>query len=725
MNTPIHDPDPAPLDQLLGTSTFGNQGLFRNEIVLLDSSTGFQRFVESTILQPVGTDDDSPCLKAVIPFGELSAPTPSRGSWLKKWDERNPTGEPLIAVTSSPETLAAFCIDAPACSKLVVVNGLSRIKDLQSFDDIQQTQRLVLFAEDDDEGLIETLGNRGCRFWELTAAEVNAGSSGAAKFEGMLGKQRVWARNKETLVLDAESCENRVLEDVCIRLEGLRQVIDGEDEGPVTKLVARIWRILNEASAVVRPLREEERHRALTQLKEFRRELQANKAWITPDAENALADSASDMEALVTSAPDLGASKRAALERAMAECLSAGMTSVVLVRTENQALEVDEQFRRQIDAGSVRVCTPRGLKGDSAFDRLICLSWPGGETMQELALSLTAPRITLLGYPFERRWLNSCAHRLERRPRRQRIGAADKAALVDCVGFDDSPAPFEQSPEANETPPAIEDDIWSFEQRLRAARKGSAAVPTQASETVLSRYVSFVGMTYAFLTETHGVVVVTDLLSVASRTKQRLPEKVVGDLKPGDFIVFPESGDRELIQEKADQLLGSEAPKLRKTARLWKEALWASRFTPSQFLKQARELGRPRHIMTIRNWFADTSQIGPGSGNDDLSEDLELIALVTDHQPLKTQIAKAIEAIKALRSAHLSAGMRLRDVLIQRLPEVIGRIEEEGSTVDLGELGSAWIVQIESLATGTEPRGRGEVNRLLWEHRPADFDVAF
>jgi hypothetical protein len=267
--------------------------------------------------------------------------------------------------------------------------------------------------------------------------------------------------------------------------------------------------------------------------------------------------------------------------------------------------------------------------------------------------------------------------------------------------------------------------VWAFEQRLRAARKGLATVPTDASETILSRYVSFVGKTYAFLTETHGVVVVTELLSGGGRTKQRVPERTVGELKQGDFIVFPESGDRELIQEKADQLIGTDAPTLRKTARLWKEALWATDLTPAQFLKQARELGRPRHIMTIRHWFAESSQIGPGTGNEELSEDLELIALVTDHQPLKTSIGKAIEAIKALRSAHLSAGMRLRDVLIQRLPDVIGRIEEEGSVVDLGELGSAWIVQIESVAATNEPRGRGEVNRLLWEDQPASFDVAF
>jgi hypothetical protein len=727
MNTPIHDPELASLDRLLGTSTFGNQGLFRNELVLLDSASGFQRFAEGTVLQPVSPDGDQPSLQALIPLGDVAPPSSPQGSWLTKWDGRNPSGEPLIATTSSAELLASLCIHAPAYSKLVVVNGVSRMKDLQSFDDVRQTQRLVLFADHDEEELIESLGDRGCRFWELTATEISAGHNSCSGFEGMLGKLRLWARNKETLKFDAEPCENGVLDNISIQLDGLRQLINTkEDAGPVTKLVGRIWRILNETAAVVRPLKDEERQRAVNQLKTFRRELQANKAWLTDDAEAALSQSAADLESLVLSSSDIGDSKRAALEQTVAQCLSAGMTSVVLVRSENQALDLDERFRRHISSGHLRVSTPRALKNDAVFDRIICLSWPGSAAMQELAVSLAAPRITLLGYAFERRWLNQCAHRLQRHSRIQRIGDAEKFTLVSGLGpSDTSPSPFQAPPDVRDTPPVTEDDIWSFEQRLRANRKGSAAIPTQAPDTVPARYASFVGITYAFLTETHRVVVVTDLASVHGRTKQRLPEKTVVELRQGDFIVFPESGDRELIQEKADQLLGSDAPRLRKTAHVWKEALWASSLKPAQFLNHARDLGRPRHIMTIRNWFADSSQIGPGTGNEDLTEDLELISLVTDHEPLKTQMQKTIEAIRTLRSAHLSAGVRLRDILVQRLPEVIGRIEEEGSEVDLGELGSAWIVQVESIAATTEPRGRGEVNRLLSENHTAHFDIAF
>ena len=722
MNSPIHDPDPAPLDQVIGTSTFGNQRLFRNELLLLDSAAGFRRFVEVTAFRPPGISEAWPSLKAVVPFGELSPPTPYHSLWLKKWDDRNPTGEPLVAVTSSPETLANFCIDAPFRSKLVVVNGISRVKDLQSFDDIHQTQRLVLFADHDDDELIEALGNRGCRFWEITASELNAGVSAAAT-EGMFGRLRIWARNKEALTLDTEACENRDLEDVCIRLEGLRHVLIEKEEGPVTKLVARIWKILNDAAAVVRPLREGERQPAIRRLKEFEQQLRGNRAWIPPDAERELAQSAAELESLLNNRPDFGASKRAALERVVESCLHTTAASVVLVRSEEQAAEIGEQFRRHINSGRLRVCTSRTLKANVEVDRVICLSWPGGVAMRELARSLTAPRITLLGYPFERRWLSQCAHRLRRRPIQQCISAAEKAVLMGSTEGAATLWPVVAQVEDAE-PVTGEDDIWAFEQRLRAARKGTAAVPTQASETTLSRYVSFVGTAYAFLTETHGVVVVTELLLPGARKRKRLPEKIVGDLKQGDFIVFPASGDRELIQEKADQLIGSDAPKLRKAARVWKEALRASQLTPVKFLGHARDLGRPHHIMTIRNWFADSPQIGPGTGDEDLSEDLELVALVTDHEPLKMHMDKTIEAIKALRSAHLSAGVRLRDVLIQRLPEVIGRVDDEGSVVDLGDLGSAWIVQVELIATTTEPRGRGEVNRLLWEGRTLNGDSA-
>jgi hypothetical protein len=143
---------------------------------------------------------------------------------------------------------------------------------------------------------------------------------------------------------------------------------------------------------------------------------------------------------------------------------------------------------------------------------------------------------------------------------------------------------------------------------------------------------------------------------------------------------------------------------------MWKDTLQNSGLTPEEFLRQARNFNRPRHRATIRNWYADTLQIGPRE-----KDDLVLIALVTGNSELDANIEDVRLAIERLWSAHQSAGVRLRDVLLQRLPQVINQVEENGTQIDLGELGSAWVVHVDSIASNNEMRGRGEVNRLLWE----------
>src|SRR5262249_47032529 len=152
-----------------------------------------------------------------------------------------------------------------------------------------------------------------------------------------------------------------------------------------------------------------------------------------------------------------------------------------------------------------------------------------------------------------------------------------------------------------------------------------------------------------------------------------------------------------------------------KLAHLWKDALWSSRITPDSFHKQAAALKRSRHISTIRNWFADSSQIGPGVGEDDLIADLETVALVTNHGPLEKHLNEVADAIRRLRGPHLAGGVRVRDALLKNLPKVIGKIDGNETRVDLGELGSAWVVEVEPIDAEAEQRPRGDVNRLQRE----------
>lgn len=712
LNSPIPSPPPAPLDVLLETSTFGNLSLIQNEVALLDSQSGFASFADSVSFQRASLLPGMPPLKTLLLFGELSPPYSSKHSWLRKWDARNPAGEPLVAITHSAEMLANYCIDAPAKSKLVVINGLSRLKNRQSYDDAAESQRLILFASRDEEEMIETLGRAPipCKFWWLSAGEINVGSGpvGANGSSGLVNKVTRWANNHERMTIEAVSCEHPGLGSVCLRLEELRKQLSEDENDPLTKLTSQAWRMLNDASAIVRPLTILERQKFAAQINHLRTETKSN-VWLKPECVNILNDIASGVESCVAADGNLGLSKGAALYKVVWESQTARLKCALLARNENQIAELKLWLRQR--GISLATYSPGTLPDDSSFDRLICISWPGWYSLKQVTDTLVSPRITVLSYPFECRWLNQCKRRLQQRPNAPTVTAAEKSSFVSHDKATSAIWLQENNDAASPSVPVSADSgIWNFEQRLRAARKGSAASPYVASDAIATRYVSFVGDSYAFLTESHKLPVATALVSGGVRANQKMPERTFVDIKPGDFIVFPESGDREFVQMVADKAIGAIALQLRKLARSWKDALQKSGLTPEQFHQQAKDFNRPLHPATIRHWFADSSQIGPRE-----KDDLVLIALVTGDKEFEAEIDDVRLAIERLWSAHLSAGMRLRDALLQRLPQVMGQVEENGTQVDLDELGSAWIVQVDAVASANELRGRSEVNRLLRE----------
>jgi len=201
-----------------------------------------------------------------------------------------------------------------------------------------------------------------------------------------------------------------------------------------------------------------------------------------------------------------------------------------------------------------------------------------------------------------------------------------------------------------------------------------------------------------------------DLISGQPLENHTIPEITVLDLKKDDFVIFPGTGNRELIQEKADQLIGTKATILRESAHLWKDALTESNISPEEFQKRVTDYDIEKQLNTIKIWFKDTSQIGPQK-----KDDLEIIARITNNSSLNKNIDSVWDAIVTLRSYHLSAGMRLHSLLLQNLPQVLRQVEENGTLISLGEMGDAWVVQVDSVSPTNELRERREVNRLIWD----------
>ena len=254
-------------------------------------------------------------------------------------------------------------------------------------------------------------------------------------------------------------------------------------------------------------------------------------------------------------------------------------------------------------------------------------------------------------------------------------------------------------------------DVWSYEQRLKSIRKGGRS-DAAAGETVRAKYVSFIGDSYAFFTQWHKVPVATRLLGANQSAQKALPERVVDDLQPGDLVVFPEGGEKALIAQMADRLIGAEALSVRKRSRLWQQVLRSSHLSPDKFLVHAMSLGFHRHILTIRNWFYDEAQIGPAE-----REDLDLISVVTDSAELGNAADDVWDAISFLRSNHLGAGSVLRDAVLQQLRQALPAIEENGSRIEVPSLGAAWVVQVDSIAADFTEESWNQVDRLLWDDR--------
>ena len=165
-----------------------------------------------------------------------------------------------------------------------------------------------------------------------------------------------------------------------------------------------------------------------------------------------------------------------------------------------------------------------------------------------------------------------------------------------------------------------------------------------------------------------------------------------------------------MIQSLADAQIGPEAPAIRERAARWHRALRESGLDEATLMAELEAVNCPRTLQTVRGWLADDSMIGPQT-----RADLEAIAYAVGDQQLLNDVPSVWDAIHVLRGEHLSAGMRLSRILLEKLPERLEEIQEGRTRIEIDNATSAWIVQVESISERAELRPRSYVNALLWD----------
>jgi hypothetical protein len=700
-NTPLGAWYPSAIDRLIGIRTGGNTALFRNHVLVLTTRSEAERFAATTSLisgRRVGSIDKALTWGKIGENGEIES-------------EGRSQDVPLVAVTHTVDLLALACESAPPCSKLVLVDGLAALsRNIQAYDRIARCQRLVIVADHDDEDQVQDLVSRGCQLWPLTAAEIlyDRKTLSAPVFQAV----RWGALNAEALEVTHVPVVDDALSyaaEALFRAE--RALTKDSDEGLKRVLRSAFGGLVQAASWFCQPVGQE--------LRDFEGYLKRLESLIDNQGFWAPEGFATDLKEVVQffrimlTADETGAGRLNALRAAVADLERAGKRTVVIAKTASVVDSLKVLLRTN---DSAPIYTPTTFPADTTSDALIVTSWLKETVLRHLINKHATQDVRVLGCAFEQQWLLGTLRARRSRQSRWTIDDNARAAITGVANWAGESSDRDAASRANAAgAPALTEDRTLDPLRALgpwegAERKGSAPEEVPEDERREARYVGFTGRGYAYLTPGRSLPVVTDLIIGVDRSKARVTIRNIDHLRPGEYVLFRDHGDHDIIELIAEGIVGAQKYReKRKVAELWKNALRSTGTTAADIYTRLRVAGLQKHIATIRSWLLDEDKIGPGNRSD-----LDYIAQATQDRNFQAQVARTWDAIREIRSAHIVAGQRLSELLLNELPQRLPKVTDRETRVDL-TLGQAWIVEIEEIGE-LEDRPVADVNRLLWDN---------
>ena len=265
------------LSKLLHLTTGGNNSLIRNSVLVQIERSQFSEVADLVMLAPQsGGQFDH--ISELLPWGSVGA-----DGALRPNDTYQVSGEPLVAVTRIPEDLATACLKSPKSTKVVLIDGASRIAGhLQAYDDIADRQRLVVLASPEEGEALGFLRARGCPVWNMSAQEVLIGEeSPELRTRGSLAGGSIRAADiRRRAKVTAVECSDETLQKVAGILERVSAMVSGNGDGQDIEidLLARLFGIVFECSESCFGVGEEVKDN----LRSISAQIQMEKAWMRP-----------------------------------------------------------------------------------------------------------------------------------------------------------------------------------------------------------------------------------------------------------------------------------------------------------------------------------------------------------------------------------------------------------------------------------------------------------
>ncbi len=699
-NTPRYGP-PCNLERLLGIRTFGNHLMFHNRVLLIDSRKGFDVFARDYDLAIANKPGETFNVSRTLPYGPFGS----------KWTKETPL--PLVAITSSDEIASKAARNAQSSSLTIIANGLTYFRNLQSLEELAHGHKLIVFAEESEmQGeRARVLADHGCRFWwlrdDLPLLETES--------DDALWLHQ-WASLRQELRIEAVGCKAPGISEAAVGLRSLFSHLGPDASMEMRKINGRIWQLLLESSLWTRQPKANKLKHFHERLDKRKCEIDEAKQWIPLAAIEVFYKTLEHLRSysMVGFAP--GTSKASGLLTTAQHATAERQSVAVLVGDDAQA----ESVQAVLGQRNIHVDTfPKSVPDGCQYDHVICVGWTNRFTMRELVDGCAAPRMSVLAFDFEKSWIDGFAKQLEWRPKSlEQLPDEAKAQMV----ADNNPVEWRwpiraikpSVPEPEFKTDAFES--WFSELEMIQLRKGGKAGVSKVSgeNEIHALFVNFAGDGYAYFTSSHRV---SCFVPSENDEPNKITEKKAGEIQLGDWVVFPHAVAGGMIAQVADAIAGDPAAVHRNRARQWRlalEEITRKGLPVTDICKRASGHGHPLNPGTVRIWIREVSdQIGPATKSD-----LEVIGKIArDVGVTIPNILGSLDviwsAIQALRGAHISAGSQMNDVLLRKLPAAVNDLDDTGTRIYLGELGTALLVRVESVGELSEPRARNLVNRYL------------
>ena len=628
--------DRSSLDELLSITTYGNDSMSRNFVLLYMAQARFSGIAEIVSLAP-NNSNHSDRLSDILPWGTIGP----RGE-IKARDTYQVIGEPLIAATRVPQDLADAATSAPEASKIVLVDGARGIaSDLQAFDDIADRHRVVILASPDETEEIRLLRDRDCPVWYMSPAEVTIGEdhAGERSRESLVGRTVRVAEIRERSQVIPIDCQSDELQTAATVLESVAVKIDGAEEKSETDdLFGQLYGILLEFSECCLGVGEETK----ANLQLARDNLVRHQTWLDPDVIKDF-QSAIDWLGNISSNGSGSEEKANTLLNLLVE--SDGQWAIA-ARTARTA----ESLREGLSGLGVDlpVFPIQAIRPENEYDGIIVLAWPGSRRFTQLRDLAVTREILVLAYPFERRWLLGHQTQEHAFMRSNRMEAGERAGIL---GIESDLLPTTKSREPDPPPDDVPSylPMFNFERRVSRRRPTRPSTAAVGDEVRRARLVEFYGGGYALLTEWSQLHVLNELMDDSRGDGARLRPATPSDLSNDDFVLFRAGGGKEFIRLLAEDELGiEEYERARTVAESWKTALRRLGSTPAAVQMRLERQRLHRTTATIASWMGNPDLIGPG---DD--DDIRIIAEASGDAKLLTELDSVREAISRIRGAHI------------------------------------------------------------------------